>query len=441
MLAKLRAFWAWASSLGIDQNTPDTERQKVRLLNQILTATLPIHIVLIAQDFILRDGPDVLVTMLTLVITIVALWFQSRQWYMLARVYVICFITINMLLLAYLYGPDLKAEYTFLVMAAAVMLLFEGQKGYQIGMYVGLFACFEFTAWMYDHVQHPFQRNLEFVSYHLIFFASLVACFLIGRIFLLNQRRVEAERQKLLKEFQKKNEELEQANRDLERFAFVASHDLKTPLRNINNFLGLIERRLPKPVNGDLQEYLQIASNNARHMYYLIEDILQYSLLENQPEVFAIDLNLIVRRVQAQLATVVKERDAVIHSEDLPIVIGHESQLELLFQNLIENGIKYNESARPEIMIGTRSEGERNLVFIADNGIGIDESYQAKIFDMFYRLHTQDRYSGTGIGLAICQKIIQKHQGDISLESQPGEGSVFQLSFPKVWTSVALEPA
>ncbi|MEL6590681.1 MAG: ATP-binding protein, partial [Bacteroidota bacterium] len=182
-------------------------------------------------------------------------------------------------------------------------------------------------------------------------------------------------------------------------------------------------------------------SNNARHMYYLIEDILQYSLLENQPEVFAIDLNLIVRRVQGQLSTFIREKGAIVQSEDLPIVIGHESQLELLFQNLIENGIKYNESARPEIVISTKVEADRNLIFITDNGIGIDETYQAKIFDMFYRLHTQDSYSGTGIGLAICQKIIQKHQGDISLESQPGEGSVFQLSFPKVWNSVALEPA
>ncbi|MEL6842110.1 MAG: hypothetical protein AAFP02_02760, partial [Bacteroidota bacterium] len=176
MLAKLRALWAWASEIGMYESMPIAERQKVRLLNQMIMAVLPIQIVLIGQDLILRDGPSVLITILPLVITLITLWFQAKRWFLLARMYVIIFLAINMILLAYLYGPSLKAEYTFLVMAAGVMLLFEEQRIIQVSMFIGLFICFELTAWIYMQGEHPLMGTLNSSSFHLIFLASLVAC-------------------------------------------------------------------------------------------------------------------------------------------------------------------------------------------------------------------------------------------------------------------------
>ncbi|MEL7533621.1 MAG: ATP-binding protein, partial [Bacteroidota bacterium] len=295
--------------------------------------------------------------------------------------------------------------------------------------------------WIYHSHDPTLIDQLNPSTNHWIFVASLLGCIIIGRIFLESRRKVERQMAEVLDDLKSKNQELEQANSDLERFAFVASHDLKTPLRNINNFLGLIERRLPKPVPPELQEYLQIASNNARHMYYLIEDILQYSRLDKQPEVFVIDLNMIARRARMQLSDYIEETGAEIIVGELPHIMGNEGQLELLFQNLIENGIKYNEAEVPQVNILSEELDGRNIIRITDNGIGIEDIYQSKIFDMFYRLHTQDRYEGTGIGLAICKKIVEKNRGKISLNSQFGQGTTFVLDFPLAERLPNLQPA
>ena len=320
-------------------------------------------------------------------------------------------------------------------------MLFERQNKWQITIFVMLFAAYELIRWIYHSHDPTLIDQLNSSTNHWIFVSSLLGCILIGRIFVESRRNVERQMAKVLEDLKHKNQELEQANADLERFAFVASHDLKTPLRNINNFLGLIERRLPQPIPLELQEYLQIASNNARHMYFLIEDILQYSRLDKQPEVFVIDLNLIARRAKMQLSDYIEESGAEILVEELPHIVGNEGQLELLFQNLFENGIKYNEAEVPQVKISGEVIDGRNIIRIVDNGIGIEDIYQNKIFDMFYRLHTQDRYEGTGIGLAICKKIVEKNKGKISLNSQFGQGTTFVLDFPLAERLPDLQPA
>ncbi|MEM6343592.1 MAG: ATP-binding protein [Bacteroidota bacterium] len=441
MLLTLRAFWDWVSGIGLDKDLPEAERPKVRLLNQILAGTFPIHILITIQDFIQRDGPGVLITLIPFAITLITFFLQSRGWYILARVFIILFMTMAMLGLSFLYGRELGAEFTFLTMSLGVIVLFEHQNGWQIAMFVLLFLAYELLQWSYSFHEPFLIEQLNASTNHLVFTAALLGCILIGRIFLESRRKIERQKIAALRDLKQKNKELKQANSDLERFAFVASHDLKTPLRNINNFLGLIERRLPHPVPKELQEYLQIASNNARHMYYLIEDILQYSRLDKEPEVFVTDLNMIVRRAKMQLFDFIEESGAEIVVGELPPILGNEGQLELLFQNLIENGIKYNEAEVPRVEITAELSGNRNIIRIVDNGIGIKDVYQSKIFDMFYRLHTQDRYEGTGIGLAICKKIAEKNRGNIRLESQFGSGSAFVLDFPLAERLVNLQPA
>lgn len=441
MLLQLRAFWEWVSGIGLNQTIPEIERPKVRLLNQLLAGTIPIHLLIIIQDFIQRDGPGVLITLVPLVITLITFLFQSRGWFIFSRIFIIVFLTAAMIGLSFLYGRELGAEYTLLTMSLGVVILFERQTSWQITIFTLLFAAYEVIRWIYQHHDPTLLDQLNPSTNHWIFIASLLGCIIIGRIFIENRRKVERQMDAVMEDLKLKNLELEQANADLERFAFVASHDLKTPLRNINNFLGLIERRLPHPIPQELQEYLQIASNNARHMYYLIEDILQYSRLENQPEVFVIDLNMILRRAKMQLSDYINETGAEISVGELPYIEGNEGQLELLFQNLIENGIKYNESEVPQVKISAEIENGRNLIRIVDNGIGIEDIYQSKIFDMFYRLHTQDRYEGTGIGLAICQKIVAKNHGEIRLESSFGKGTTFVIDFPLAERIPDLQPA
>jgi signal transduction histidine kinase len=230
------------------------------------------------------------------------------------------------------------------------------------------------------------------------------------------------------------NFQLEQTNKELERFAYIASHDLKAPLRNIISFTNLIERKLANSEDTDLREYLRFVVENARQMNTLIKDVLEFSQLDsNEGYHYELtDLNESVYMAIKNLQENIAEKKAVISVEELPQMNTSPMHIVQLLQNLIGNGLKYNESETPEIHITCVRERGQYKFSVQDNGIGISKEFHEQIFEMFRRLHPPSRYKGTGIGLAICHKIIQRLGGKIWLESEPGKGSVFYFTIPAV---------
>ena len=228
------------------------------------------------------------------------------------------------------------------------------------------------------------------------------------------------------------NKELELSNQELERFAHIASHDLKSPLRNINSFVNLIERRLDVKKDPKLADYLRFVTNSVGYMYNLIQDILEYSTLSNRSNIYEqeVNLNHTLERIKETLAAQIEE-GAIIHYQDLPTLKGNQSLFFQLFFNLIENGLKYNKKRGGKVDISYSPMEDSHLFKISDDGIGIEQKFKDRIFDMFSRLHTQDTYDGTGIGLAICKKIVHLYGGEIWLESEPGKGTSFYLELKK----------
>ncbi len=228
------------------------------------------------------------------------------------------------------------------------------------------------------------------------------------------------------------NQQLEQTNKELERFAYIASHDLKAPLRNIISFTNLIERKLAGHDDNDLREYLRFVVDNARQMNNLIKDVLEFSQLDSNEGYHYewTDLNESVYMAVKNLQENIAEKGAVISADEMPWLQTSPMHVVQLLQNLIGNGLKYNESEHPEIHISCTREGESYRLAVSDNGIGISPEFHDQIFEMFRRLHPPSRYKGTGIGLAICQKIIQRMGGRIWLESEPGKGSTFYFTLP-----------
>lgn len=228
------------------------------------------------------------------------------------------------------------------------------------------------------------------------------------------------------------NKRLEQSNTELERFAYIASHDLKSPLRNIISFLNLIERRLKGIGDNDLREYIRFATDNARQMHSLIQDVLEFSKIDSEKKIEKenVDLNDSIVLVVQNLQDAMQKRNAIVTSMGLPIIESNSVHVIQLFQNLISNGIKYNENTVPQVFIRYRKDEDQHMFAISDNGIGIPQEYHEQIFQMFKRLHTKDKYKGTGIGLAICTKIINHLGGKIWLESLPGKGSTFYFTIP-----------
>ena|GEM_PF-4288134 len=229
------------------------------------------------------------------------------------------------------------------------------------------------------------------------------------------------------------NRELASSNNDLEQFAYVASHDLKEPLRMVNSYLQLLSKTLEGKLDDHQKEFLGYISSGAERMNVLIRDLLNYSKIINDPaSLKKLDLNNVIAIILQNLSDAIKETHAVIKTGNLPIIIGVESQQIQLFQNLISNAIKYKHPGRnPVIEINAHAEPKEWIFSVKDNGIGIAPQFRERIFIIFQRLHNRAEYSGTGIGLSVCKKIVELYGGKIWCESTQGIGSTFYFTIQK----------
>ena len=229
------------------------------------------------------------------------------------------------------------------------------------------------------------------------------------------------------------HEDLARSNADLEQFAYAASHDLQEPLRTITSYLGLVRDRYANVLDDTAREFMAYAVDGADRMRNLIDDLMEYSRVEIQGRPFEpVNCNRVVEAALSNLSQAIQQSDANVECSPLPIVSGDEPQLSRLFQNLVGNALKFRRDESPRILIWAELRGNEWVFSVQDNGIGIAPEYQARVFGMFTRLHSQSQYSGTGIGLALCSKIAQRHGGRIWVESEVGHGSTFRFNVPVV---------
>jgi two-component system, sensor histidine kinase and response regulator len=287
---------------------------------------------------------------------------------------------------------------------------FDVSKGYSLGAV--------------DYIFFPFNET---------FLLSKLKVFL-DIYFLRRKEQIQStELVKANKDLLKSNEKLARSNKELEVFAYVASHDLQEPLRMITMFTQLLYKKYYDKLDQDANEYINYAVDGAKRMQMLINDLLQYSRISSKAKKFEMaDMSKILSQSLANLETMITENSAIITHDDLPAIPCDESQIMRLFQNLISNAIKFGkDSVAPEIHISCEQKNGTYLFSVSDNGIGIASEYFDKIFVIFQRIESQGKYPGTGIGLSICKRIVEWHEGRIWLESKENEGTTFYFTLPK----------
>ncbi len=229
------------------------------------------------------------------------------------------------------------------------------------------------------------------------------------------------------------NQELVRSNKDLEQFAYISSHDLKEPLRTVGTFTSLLNKKFEKSLDPKAKEYLAYITEGVHRMSELIQSLLSYSTVGNKDiELQSVILSDLLDYILKDFTNMITDKNVILTNDNLPTIICDRIQMGMVFRNLIANAIKFNDKKQPRIHIGiTPDDNDFWYFYVKDNGIGIEPDYQNQIFELFKRLHRKAEYDGTGIGLAMCQKVIIRHQGTLTVSSTKNVGSMFQFSIKK----------
>jgi PAS domain S-box-containing protein len=235
------------------------------------------------------------------------------------------------------------------------------------------------------------------------------------------RKQAEAEREALLAELQR-------ANAEFQQFGYIVSHDLNEPLRTMSNYVQLLARRAKGKLDSPAEEYMAFVTDAAKRMQQMLSDLLAYTHAGQTPEFQAVDCEEMLAQMVSDLHTAITEQQATLTHDPLPTVRGDATRLKQVLQNLIGNALKFRGPTPPRVHVSARREDGHWRFAVQDNGIGIDPQHVGKLFQVFQRLHTRSEYAGSGIGLAICKKIVEQHGGRIWVESRPREGSVFYFT-------------
>ena len=263
-------------------------------------------------------------------------------------------------------------------------------------------------------------------------------CIWAAAIAILRYKKLESDRQVMMArheaDLRSKNQVLEVKNKELQQFAYVASHDLQEPLRTITNFTDMLSDEYAEKISGDGITYIEYVQQASDRMSVLIKSLLDYSRIGREREIRKLDCNQVMSDVIEDMDSTIRQHQAQVDYGELPYHLpACEVELRQLFQNLISNAIKFTQpNTQARIHISVEEKPDSWVFCVADNGIGMEPKQLEKIFVIFKRLHTQSRYPGTGIGLANCRKIVELHNGEIWAESEPGQGSRFFFSIPKM---------
>ena len=425
-------IWSKITNNGVDVTALGREVIKVRLLNQLIFIALITSILALITYIVFFDGHKIILTTLSnITLEITALTLAYYRKHILARH--IAFFVFPALIASHvvLLGGNFGEANIFTALAFGAFISYEGQRKLQVASF--LYSCTLYTGSKLWAIQKFSGVNFAINPYdEILTFAMIIIVLLLMMFLYQNEiRKYEEQKSQLIKDLEEKNNALFRINEELEQFTYIASHDLKTPLRTISSHLDLIKLHLKRQDFDAVNVDIKYAKRGTGQMYMLINDILEYKKISKQNQSYdMVQLDQVVEDVLTSVQHLLKKKNAVILYKGLPTLKVNKGDFVALFQNIIENGLKYNDASPPTIEIRCTEKKDKILLSFKDNGIGIQPEYHNKIFNFFIRLHTNEKYEGTGIGLGLCKKIVQKYHGSIAVNSDGINGSCFVVYFP-----------
>lgn len=413
---------------------------RIRLINRLACITLLINLILFVILYTSSINNGVFVPACSFILALIALFLNFKKYYFLNQL-VGCFLFPICIFATIIEEGAILGEFNVFPLCVILsFIVLEDRPVYKYGaiIWITLLAVVSF-----DYIKHNFDENTigthQLGSTIIFITVIIVLCVFIS----FYQRGLKHQRQlkeALLADLEASNKTLRNSNEDLERFAYIASHDLKQPLNTISSFARLLQREGLIQDSEKLSTYTQYIASSSLRMKNLIEDILEYSKVNQEgaaPK--EIDTHQMVLDIQHIIVEQIKTKNAQIQIQgQLPTILAQEHRIFVVFKNLIENGLKYNESEVPIIHVSHQLIGDSIKFAFRDNGIGIDPQYFPKLFVMFSRLESNTKYEGTGLGLSLCRRIIENMDGRMYVDSEVGKGSTFFFEIPK---SYLVEPS
>jgi signal transduction histidine kinase len=429
----LNQFWQTITNNGIEEQAMGKAVVKIRLINQLIFIALSTSLLALSTYMLTQESVIIIyITIGNITLEGFGIYFAYRKKHHVTQLLTSWVFPALIAFDVILLGGNFGEVNIFMALAFTNFIIYEDRKWLQIAAvtYTTLLFVVSKLYVVTYHTQAIVEKNPydEIITFPLILLA-------LGLIILLYQKSLkqyEEQQAILIQDLEIKNNTLLQVNNELEEFTYIASHDLKNPLRSVSNHLDLIRLHLKRNNSEGIEQSVVLAKQGTKQIYALVRDILEYkkvTSLEDADEI--VDLNEVIIEILMNRRNDKKIENAEIYCQNLASIKGRKIDFKVLFENLIDNGITYNTADKPTVWIETETTDKDIIFTFKDNGIGIEKEFHEKVFQFFKRLHTQEKYKGTGIGLGLCNKIVRNYNGDILLNSQKNQGSIFKIILPK----------